>query len=566
MHDRGLLVALAAYAALAALPFNIVEGQTLSTGGNPVDQLPVPPPVDGPANRVDIRIVKPTPPPQTALSRAVTPVRFEITGVHSIPFSEVSKLFEPLAGQPTTVAALAGVASQVTAMYQRRGYALSFCFVPEQDFANGVIRIIAVEGYVATIKIEGNAGASEPKVMEIAERIRQDRPFVLANFERYTQLLSSLPGMKVEASAFPPANTDGAGSLVLKVVRQPYQGSVSTDYRSSKLRAVVTGVLNDPIVPGGLLSATTLLGGFQNEHFVAAAYSQVVGGEGLTLKADAYQYKGNPDAQLNVQPLIQRYVTQKRAELSASFPLKLSLQKSFFLAGGIYGVDNLDAYANPTTGARLTDEVNARAIYAQATYTTAEPDQAQSLKIRLTKGLNSLGANSSIRSNVSGALLTNPAQLAFARLGIEGIQRNVWGKKWGTAVSFATQYSPNNLPNSERISFGNTRFGRAYLAGEVAGNSGWAVGLEVNYSFVPEMAYLKQIQPYALLENARVSGNPGTVASADLTSSSLGLRLSNATNYSVDMALSKPLGYASPYNPDRKIRMSLLVNYTLAGH
>ena len=566
MHDRGLLVALAAYAALAALPFNIVEGQTLSTGGNPVDQLPVPPLVDGQANRVDIRIIEPTAPPQTALSRAVTPLKFEIAGVQSIPFSEVSKLFEPLAGQPTTVATLAGIASQVTAIYQRQGYALSFCFVPEQDFENGVVRITAVEGYVATIKIEGDAGASEPKVMEIAERIRQDRPLLLANFERYAQLLSFLPGMRVQASAIPPANTDGAGSLVLKLVRQPYQGSISTDYRGSKLRSVVTGILNDPILPGSQLSATTLVGGFQNERFVAAAYSQVVGSEGLTLKADAFHYQGNPDAQQTVQPVIQRYVTQKRAELSASFPLKLSFQKSLLLAGGIYGVDNIDAYNNPTTGARLTDEVNARAVYAQASYTTAEPNQVQSLKIRLTKGLNSLGANSSMRSNVAGALPSNPAQLAFARLGVEGSQRNIWGKRWGTVVSFATQYSPNILPNSERISFGNTRFGRAYLAGEVAGNSGWGLGLEVNYSFASEAAYLKQIQPYALLEHARVSGNPGTVASADLKSSSLGLRLSNAAYYSVDMAVSKPLGYASPYNPERKVRMSLLVNYNLAGH
>ncbi|RZJ19151.1 MAG: ShlB/FhaC/HecB family hemolysin secretion/activation protein, partial [Haliea sp.] len=237
----------------------------------------------------------------------VTPLRFEIEGVKSIPFDAVAALFKPLAGQATTVARLADTARQATALYQQRGYALSFVYVPQQDFKDGTARIVAVEGFIDKVSIDGDAGGATSKLLELAERIRADRPLRLAVFERYTQLMAQLPGVKVQANAQPPASTDGAGAMVLKVVREPYTVSASTDIRSSRLRAVVTGNLNDPIASGSRLSASTLVGAIDGETFVAAAYSQMVGSDGLTLKAEVSLYKGDPDAHFDTPPPIRRY-------------------------------------------------------------------------------------------------------------------------------------------------------------------------------------------------------------------------------------------------------------------
>ncbi|MEP6568070.1 MAG: CorA family divalent cation transporter, partial [Mesorhizobium sp.] len=100
------------------------------------------------------------------------------------------------------------------------------------------------------------------KLREIAERLQADRPLSQATFERVTQLLARLPGVKVDATASLPETTDGATVLVLKVKRQPYNVSLGADVRQPTPRAVLSGVLNDPFGSGGQLSASTLLGNF----------------------------------------------------------------------------------------------------------------------------------------------------------------------------------------------------------------------------------------------------------------------------------------------------------------
>jgi len=259
-NGRRLPVALAACLFAASVPVQLAGAQTPATSANPVDQLPAPQPIAAPPGSTSRILPTPPGPQQAAPDRMVTPQRFSIEGVNAIPFDEVASLFKPLVGKPTSIAKISAIAREVTAQYKNAGYALSFCFIPEQDFRNGTVRVVAVEGYVASVKIEGDVGAAEEKLRDLASMIQQDKPLKLENFERYTQLMSQLPGLRVEASATPPTMTDGKGSLLLKVSRQAFSVSAATDVRSSKPRAVVTATLNDPIIAGGRLTASTLIG------------------------------------------------------------------------------------------------------------------------------------------------------------------------------------------------------------------------------------------------------------------------------------------------------------------
>ncbi|RYX95933.1 MAG: ShlB/FhaC/HecB family hemolysin secretion/activation protein [Comamonadaceae bacterium] len=594
MHDRSLPVTLAAcLTAAAGLPSSVISLTSTTSlaalvaatalvpssaraqaAGNPVDQLPPPIPATrpaGPAGAAPSGIDAAPLPAQPAQSTAVTPQRFAIEGVKAMPFDDIAALFKPLAGKPATVAILSDTARQATALYQQRGYALSFVYIPQQDFRDGAVRVVAVEGFVDKVTIDGAAGGAEPKLREFAERIRADRPLTLAVFERYTQLMTQLPGVKVEARALPPESTDGAGAMTLKVVREPYTVSASTDIRSSRLRAIVTGNLNDPIVSGGRLSASTLVGASSDETFVSGAYSQLVGNDGLTLKAEVSLYKGDPDADRNFTPVIRRYTTYRRAELSAQYPLKLTRTESIYLSGGVYGVSNTDDYRNPSNGATLSDEVQTRAVYVQASYNEATNEQARALSLRLTQGIDGLGASSAITTNVPGSNPVNPAKLGFTRVLVEASQRNRWGKPvagsgaWGTAFSFSGQYSGDILPSTERVSFGGGRFGRGYAPGDVSGDKGAGFGAEVNYAFPMAMTYVKQLQPYVLLETARVFSNAGNLAFSKLSSASIGLRVTDNRYFSVDVALSKPVGDASPNNPDRDIRASTMLSYSFGN-
>jgi len=564
--NRHSPVFLAACFAAASFSFSSAQAQTPSASGNPINTLPAFQPLADPADKAKARVLDAPLPTQPRLARNVTPQRFEIEGVQSIPFAKVAALFTPLAKQSTTVAKLADVARQVTDMYKESGYALSFAYVPEQDFKDGTVRIVAVEGFVESITIQGDAGPAAARIREIAQLIRQNRPLQLANFERYTQLMGQLPGVTVDAQATPSAQTDGAGSLLVKVARKPYDISLGADIRSSRPRAVVTGTVNDPLLPGSRLSATTLLGSPKGEFFGSLAFSQVIGNEGLTVKSETTAYRGNPDAYLDTPPPIQRYTDYLRSELSASYPVILKRRESLYVSSGIYAVNNTDSYTNPATLQSLTDQVNVRAVFAQAAYTIHTDVRAQYVSLRLAQGMDALGAGSSRQAHPSaGSVQVNPARLDFTRVLLDASQRNAWGQGWGTGMAFTTQYSPDVLPNSEKLSFGSTRFARGYSAGDAAGDSGWGIGLEGNRSFPVKLPYINQIEPYVLLESARVYNHLGQAQLSKLSSASVGVRLSNGRYYKVDFAVSKPIGDAPSTNPERHLRMSLLASYSLGN-
>lgn len=534
------------------------------SAGNPLDQLPLPAsqaPVPAQRAQVDVQT-----PAQAAgrMGQTITPSRFDIEGVNALPFAELAAFFAPLAGQPVPVARLVQAAREATALYKERGHPLAFVYVPEQSFDGGIVRVVAVEGYIANIRIEGDAGPSEARLRAMAETLRAERPLRQATFERATQLMARLPGLTVNATAALPGTTDGATTLVLAVKRRPYDISLGADLRQPTPRAVLTGVINDPFIAGGQLSASTLLGNPRNEALLTTSYTQLVGADGLALKAAYTHYRGYPDEAMDRGSRIERRNTNRRAELSASYPLLLSGQRSLTLSGGFYAVNNLDDYRVPLTGTRLDDDTRVRALFAQLSYLDATATRSRSASVMLAQGLRGMGALAEQRSNVAGVAGTNPAKLDFTRLALDLSQRDRFDNQWGTAVSFGAQYSPHTLASSERVSFGNQRFGRGYAAGDAAGDSGWGLGLEVNRLFKLEGGnWLKQVEPYVLAEAAQVSLKQGEPSPRKLRSLALGARFTDGKHYSLDVAIAKPTGDPSANNPLRRARLTLLLTYNL---
>ncbi|VTY38925.1 Hemolysin transporter protein ShlB [Xylophilus ampelinus] len=542
----------------------LVAAVQAQPAGNPLDQLPLPAsqaPVPAPKAQVEVQT-----PAQAAgrMGQTVSPSRFDIEGVTALPFAEVAAFFAPLAGQPVPVARLVQAAREATALYKEHGHPLAFVYVPEQSFEGGVVRVVAVEGYIADIRIEGDAGPSAARLRAMAEALRRERPLRQATFERATQLMARLPGLTVTATAALPGTTDGATTLVLAVKRRPYDVSLGADLRQPTPRAVLTGVINDPFIAGGQLSASTLLGNPRNEALLTTSYTQLVGADGLALKAAYSHYRGYPDETMDRGSRIERRNTNRRAELSASYPLLLGAQRSLTLSGGFYAVNNLDDYHVTLSGTRLEDDTRVRALFAQLSYLEATPTRSRSASVLLAQGLRGLGATAEQRSNVAGVAGTNPAKLDFTRVALELSQRNRFANQWGTAVSFGAQYSPNTLASSERISFGNQRFGRGYAAGDAAGDSGWGLGLEVNRLFKREGGeWLKQIEPYLLVEAAQVSLKQGQPSPRKLRSVALGARFTDGKHYNLDVAIAKPTGDASAANPLRRARLTVLLSYNL---
>ncbi|MFC6280292.1 MULTISPECIES: ShlB/FhaC/HecB family hemolysin secretion/activation protein [Polaromonas] len=533
-------------------------------GGNPLDTLPVAPRIEiRPGGVVSPPVAAPTTAQQVMAVR-LTPARFDIEGVQSIPFAEVSSRFAPLAHREITVGQLVEVAREITQLYQDRGYALSFCYVPTQDFKDGIVRIVAVEGHVSEVRIEGDAGNAEPKIREMAARIQADKPLRRATFERYVGLLGQLPGLRVQANALPPSNTDGATVMTLKVTRRPVTASASVDARQSRPRLLLTGSLNDAIFSGSQLSASVIASPLPGETFQSAQFTQFIGSNGLSARIDASHYRGDPDAQFDANRSTQRSVINDRLELSASYPLVLSNTMSFVVSGGTYAVNYSDGYSNPSNGAVLAYDTRVRAVFGQLSYTLSLPDTVRRLSILLAHGINGLGAQATARTNVAGLAAVNLANTGFSKVLLQASQANQWSGGFGSVISLMGQYSPHILPTTERISFGGLRMARGYAPGEASGDSGWGLGAELNRSFAVDAAYLKQIQPYLLLEIARVYNQSGTFTPSQLKSIAMGARLSDQKFFTVDVSVAKPVGDQPIENVERRPRFQAFLNYRLA--
>ncbi|GAB3630353.1 ShlB/FhaC/HecB family hemolysin secretion/activation protein [Pandoraea terrae] len=558
-----IAIAAAAVTALGAVVAGPAWGESSPVRGNPMDSLPKieAPKVAAPAFRLEAPSQEQA--VQALLARKIVPKRFGIEGVKSIPFAPVAALFAPLAGKEVTIGDLVEKANEVTAMYQKAGYLLSFGFVPAQDFKDGFVRVTVVEGYVASTKITGSPGPSEARLHGIAQHIEAERPLTRTTFERYLNLLTLVPGMQVKADLKPPTQTDGATELSLDVSRKPVTVGTSLSYNNPGIRALVT-VTSNALTPLGEQIQLTAIApkGHNNEEFYAAAYTQPLGTDGLTAKVDASHYRGQPDDKTLTAQGLERHLDNKRIGVSVSYPILLNNQRSLTASGGMYGVDNRDRYEVPNSPNNIDSRTHVRAAQVQLAYNEVTETQSRSASVAIYKGFTGFGASQSFTTVPAGVPQTlGPYDLSFIRYTVDARQGWVLPHDFGVVVGVGGQYSNNTVPTSEQATFGGVRYGLGYPAGEIAGDSGWGASLEFNRLFRTDFKYLKTVQPFIVFDTARVYVNRGVLTHNKLASFGIGTRISDAKHYTFDLSFSKPVADAPSNANNRPVRFNANYSY-----
>lgn len=558
-------LALAITAMLAATTAHSQTQPRLPTTGNPLQTLP-----QAPLPKAEPKvgtIVAPQQNPEMAALLAVplTPIRFEVSGVKSVPFEQVTGLFIPLIGRQITVADLLGAAETCTKLYRERGYALSFCYVPTQDFADGTVRVVAVEGYVAQVRIGGKPGKLERKIRAIAQRIIDDRPLRQSTFERYSQILGFLPGAKMTINVPAPTTTDGATSLDLNVGGKRYDATWALEFNHPGTQGLATLNLNALTSLAEQWSLAALYpDGRSNERFYSAGYSQLIGSDGWIGRVDGSRYRGVPVTQTPLPAFLDHRVEQDRVAISARYPLLLRNERSLFISAGVYAADQSDRYFNTINGALLDQRSKTRVVTAGLDYAEAKKNHARQASISIARGLDTWGASADTVTNIDGVDVAGASDVSFTRYNLGYAQSRTWREQRYAAVLRATaQYSRQRLPSSEQISFGGSRFALAYDPGETSGDRGWGAALELSRNFRPKAKWLKSVTPYLSVQHARVSLTEGRPPIDDLGSVALGLRLSDNKHFNVDFAYAKPTADIPLETDDRKPRWNLNFSYQL---
>lgn len=533
--------------------------------GNPVDALPQierppgavqPPPVVQTATPEQLAL-------QARLAQRIVPLNFDVTGVHAIPFDEVAAILSPLSGKEISLGELVQQTDRITQMYRDKGFPLSFALVQNQTFANGLVVVTVVEGYIGNVRIEGDIGNALDRLETLAGPLKEERPLKQATLERQLNLMRTVPGVKFTPSLDLPRRADGQTELVLAATRHPFSLSGGIADLGTGMQPLVNMGTNS-LTPLGEQVKLTAAVPFNTDDvkYVMGEVTVPIGPNGLAVKVDGYHYDARPQDDAIEYLGFERRVKNDRIGIGVSYPILLNNTRSLTGTVGMYAANSRDRYDSRNTDIWLQQDARVRAANAELRYIQVSESKTTDVTVGVSKGFDAAGAKKDISSNY-GYSAVPVLDLDFTRFNLTAKQTFALPAQFGLTFSGAGQYSSNILPSSEQVSFGSWRYAMGYPQGDQSGDKGIGVSAELNRRFSTGWDYLSNIQPYLLVDYARTWYNNKALQAVNnrhLSSLALGLRFTDDKYYLFDFNVAKPVGSAT-VNNGRDVRFN--ANYSL---
>ncbi|PAW55698.1 hypothetical protein CKQ80_10425 [Pseudomonas moraviensis] len=481
----------------------------------------------------------------------------QIEGGTIYPLSELAEIYKPLIGHPTSLADLIEATRTITRRYQQDGYLLSYAFLPQQKFDDGVARVVLVEGYVRDIQMQGDVGRVKGLLDKLAAKIQAERPLTRKTFERYTTLMTRIPGVTVQAQVPPPGTTDGATTLVAQASRKPFTSTLSTTEDNRNGTQALLGVSsNSQTAMGEQLTLSGLFPpGDDHEHYYRLDYNQFLNSEGTQLSLFASRYRADPGTNVLTSDgfELKPHKEDDRYSIGVSHPFIAASNELLNAGARLYAVDDKNRYNVVGYPLSIEERTNVRALAFESDWRKTDARQLRIVSGGLYQGLDSMGAHSN-----------NPAlDLNFLRLRLSGVQSDKFFDNWQGVLSAALYWSDDTLPDSERAVFGGQNFGRGYPDDQASGDKGWGAAYEVNYSFNRDGNWVRILQPYVVLDRSKTWFNKLAVQSNDLSSAAVGLRFGDAKYYNIALEAAKPMSDEALDTFNRRARYSISFSYQL---
>lgn len=533
--------------------------------GNPVDALPQ---IERPPGATQPPPVVQAPTPeqlalQARLAQRIVPQHFDVTGVHEMPFEEVSALLAPLSGKEISLGELVQQVDKITQLYRDRGYPLSFALVQNQTFANGLVVVTVVEGYIGTVRIEGDLGNAQDRLESLAEPLKAEKPLKQATLERVLNLMRTVPGVKFTPTLDLPRRADGATELVLAATRQPVSLTGGVADLGTGMQPLVNFATNS-LTPLGEQVKLTASVPFNTDDvkYISGEIRVPLGNDGLAVKVDGYHYDARPKDEAIEYLGFNRRVKNDRIGIGVSYPFLLNNTRSLTGTLGVYAANSKDRYDAKNSDRWLQQDAQVRAANLEMRYIQVSESKTTDVTLAVARGFTGAGAKKEINTNY-GYSAVPILDLDFTRYNLNAKQTFALPAQFGLTLSGAAQYSSNILPSSEQVSYGSWRYAMGYPQGEQSGDKGVGVSAEVNRRFGTGWQYLSNVQPYALIDYARTWYNNSSLQQLNqrhLSSVALGLRFTDDKYYLFDFNVAKPIGSAT-INNGRDVRFN--ANYSL---
>lgn len=557
-----LCTALLAIARADTLP-SIVDSANPS---KPSKNIPEPNAEPAPAPKVTVAKPDSTLTPETP----VLVKHIQFIGGTVYPLKSLLIPFAPYANKTVPLKTIIGLANAITARYREDGYPLSYAWLPDNNFHDGTIKIILVEGYIARSNIKSDNANSAERLKRLAKKVMDEKPLSQDTFDRYSQLMTRTPGTKVDVNAQLPKNIYGA-AVMQATATQPHIWDLSStlDTRKGQNLALVNGSLSNLTSYGDQLGIATFLplGKRSEQRYLGMNYQQFLNDEGLSMQVKGSLYRDDPN---DYDPLLylpggiavdaRQKSTQYNGGISFGYPLLLTRQKQVSVSGGVDYTDRRNDYRLRARGFGQTRDLG------EQRQNTRYP--ALEFGVSGFRGFEkaSLAGNLTLRQGIDGAGAdTSPGNgidLDFTRWKATVDAAWLPAETWRLSTSLEGDWSDNNLPEAERANFGAQRFGRGYQDGEASGDYGYGGQLELRYLHMrKESKWLATVQPYILADSAHTWFNQPGYRQQRLSSVAAGVMFGDNRHYSLSLEAARPTG-DKPYDSDKRSwRYSLTVTW-----
>jgi hemolysin activation/secretion protein len=490
-----------------------IEKEFQTTPRLPAPQAPVQPPVEEQKA------------PQGAENVRLTLKAVVVEGSTVYKDADLRPLYAQALGKEISLADVFVLANDMTSKYRNDGYVLSQVLVPTQNIKDGVVRLKAVEGFVAQTRTQGKVHGPPSNIEAQLERIRNSRPLSASVLERNLLLMNDLPGVTGQAVLSPSRQADAAD---LDVALSQPRADLSVGINNRGSRSLGPGRVD------AALSFNSLFWGYDRLGlraiqtipddeltYVSGSYERVLNSNGLKLTLNTGRVDAKP------QPLFQNFLIPTNSTSAAAgleYPfIRSRITNLTGRASVSYFDGRTDTNVNGSTVPLNKD--NVRAARVGFSFDTIDRFRAINLlDFEVSQGLNTLNASDVNTSPPPTRVYAKPD---FTKATLYAARLQSIAPKWSVLAAVSGQYAFSSLPVSEQFSVGGEQFGRGYDPAELLGDSGGALKFELRFTG-DTSTWLRSYMLYGFYDIGEVysRATPGSASvTSSLASTGLGVRV-----------------------------------------
>lgn len=472
-----------------------------------------------------------------------------IEGLTALSQTDTAQCSSHLVGKTVTVIEVVELTQCLTALYRANGYFLSRAIVPPQEVAGGVLKVRAIEGYVAAVEATGVDRADADAHFASA---LNERPARLATFERALLLFADRYGHRVTSSQLAADPTDPARFIFrLGVSATPISWRIYADNRGTEAYG-----------PEQLLGWVGFNGLLGNDRLAALLF--LAPGDPAELVFGDLNYArawGSGDVWTEVGASVSHSRDGSMPEIFAPvseierYYARINLPIVRTRAESLWAnlaFDGRNTEQNEPLGADADEAV--RAVRLSATYTRIEGGTRGDATLEIAHGLDAFGAS----ANGEAGLTRADARPQFTKVRLDVSATHKLSDAWAVFAAAAGQLADGALVAAEEFGGGGARFGRAYDYSEIVGDHGLAGAAELRWNMRNAFDALTNIQIYAFADAVRIwntGADASQLADADLSSAGGGLRITPVPGVNGTIELAVPWSRDVAAEADRSARV-----------